>query len=160
VTSHRLIWLVPSNQVSNFHHDQPRALVDNGGHHARGQACDGPGSRLGTWLRDEEAAGSNPATPTQEVPGQSPAGLWHVIAALARCPILGAIWEPPPGAAPGCCVTGVACTGTQTAIQSKVNPAHKGPGEYVYSLQRSEGADNFPHQPAGRRLPPAGSGSW
>jgi hypothetical protein len=30
--------------VSNFHHDRPRALVDNGGHHARGQACDGPGS--------------------------------------------------------------------------------------------------------------------
>jgi hypothetical protein len=30
--------------VSNFHHDQPRTLVDNGGHRARGQACDGPGS--------------------------------------------------------------------------------------------------------------------
>jgi hypothetical protein len=30
--------------VSNFHHDQPRTLVDNGGHHARGQACNGPGS--------------------------------------------------------------------------------------------------------------------
>jgi hypothetical protein len=43
-TSHRAIRLVPSNQVSNFHHDQPQTLVDNGGHHARGQACDGPGS--------------------------------------------------------------------------------------------------------------------
>ena len=42
--SHRLTLLVPSNQVSNFHHDQPRTLVDNGGHHARGQARDGPGS--------------------------------------------------------------------------------------------------------------------
>ena len=41
-TSHRLIWPVPSNEVSNFHHDQPRTLVDNGGHHARGQACDDP----------------------------------------------------------------------------------------------------------------------
>src|SRR5215471_1925379 len=37
-------WLVLSNQVSNFHHGQPRTLVDNGGHYARGQACDGPGS--------------------------------------------------------------------------------------------------------------------
>ena len=43
-TSHRLIWPVASNQVSNFHHDQPRTLVDNGGHHARGQVYNGPGS--------------------------------------------------------------------------------------------------------------------
>ena len=42
--SHRLIWLVPSNQVSNFRHDQPRTLMDNGGHHARGQVCEGPDS--------------------------------------------------------------------------------------------------------------------
>jgi hypothetical protein len=35
---------VPSNQLSNFHHDQLQTLVDNGGRHARGQACDGPGS--------------------------------------------------------------------------------------------------------------------
>jgi hypothetical protein len=26
-TSHRLIWLVPSNRVSNFHHDQSRTLA-------------------------------------------------------------------------------------------------------------------------------------
>jgi hypothetical protein len=44
LTSHRLAGLVPSNQVSNFRHDRPRTLVDNGGHHARGQACDGHGS--------------------------------------------------------------------------------------------------------------------
>ena len=37
-------------------------LADNGGHHARGQACDSPGSLAGNWLRDEEAAGSIPAT--------------------------------------------------------------------------------------------------
>ena len=30
--------------MSNFHHDQPRTLMDDGGHHARGQACDEPGS--------------------------------------------------------------------------------------------------------------------
>jgi hypothetical protein len=43
------IWLVPSNQLSNFHHGQPWTLVDNGGHHARGQVCDGPGS-VGLYL--------------------------------------------------------------------------------------------------------------
>ena len=34
----------PSNRVINFRHDQPRTLVDNGGHYARGQARDSPGS--------------------------------------------------------------------------------------------------------------------
>jgi len=53
--SHRLIWLVPSNQVSSFHHDQPRTLADNGGHHARGQAVTALAAWPGTWLRDEEA---------------------------------------------------------------------------------------------------------
>ena len=61
--SHRLIWLVPSNQVSNFHHDQPRTLVDNGGHHARGQACDGPGSlarNLGSGRRGRRFKSGHP----------------------------------------------------------------------------------------------------
>ena len=57
-TSRRPIWLVPSNEVSNFHHGQPQTLVDNGGHHARGQACDGPGSLvryLGSGRRGHRA---------------------------------------------------------------------------------------------------------
>jgi hypothetical protein len=33
-----------SNQVSDFRYDQPWTLVDNGGHHGRGQARDSPGS--------------------------------------------------------------------------------------------------------------------
>jgi hypothetical protein len=56
-TSHRLIWLVPSNQLSNFHHDQPRTLVDNGGQPDLGQVCDGPGSlarHVGSGRRGHE----------------------------------------------------------------------------------------------------------
>jgi hypothetical protein len=34
-------------RVSNFNHDQPRTVADNGGHHAQGQACDDPGSLPG-----------------------------------------------------------------------------------------------------------------
>ena len=41
--------------MSNFHHDQPRTLVDNGGHQARGPACDGPGSPAQYLASDEEA---------------------------------------------------------------------------------------------------------
>ena len=36
--------LTSARTASNFRHGQPWTLVDNGGHHARGQAGDGPGS--------------------------------------------------------------------------------------------------------------------
>jgi hypothetical protein len=65
-TSHQLIWLVPSNQVSNFHYHQPWTLVDNGGHHARVRRATALTAWPGNWLRDEEAAGSNPDTPIEK----------------------------------------------------------------------------------------------
>ena len=47
--------------MSNFHHDQPQMLVDNGGHHARGQACDGAWQSalvLGFGTKRPSSAGS------------------------------------------------------------------------------------------------------
>lgn len=45
-----------SNQVSNFHHDQPWTLVDNGGHSGPGWTRDCPAQRPVDWLRDEETS--------------------------------------------------------------------------------------------------------
>jgi hypothetical protein len=49
---------------------------------------------LARWLRDEEAAGSNPATPTEETAGHSASCDLRFAFRLSRCPILGVTWEP------------------------------------------------------------------
>jgi hypothetical protein len=49
-----------------------------------------------TWLRDEEAAGPNPATPTHKTAGHNPFGDLPLLFSLSQCPILGAKWEPGP----------------------------------------------------------------
>jgi len=43
-----------------------------------------------TWARDEEAAGSNPATPTHKTAGHTLLGDLRFVFRLYRCPILGA----------------------------------------------------------------------
>ena len=48
-----------------------------------------------TWLRDEEAADSNPATPTSKTAGHTLLGGLRFAFRLCRCPILGAKWERP-----------------------------------------------------------------
>jgi hypothetical protein len=55
-------------------------------------------AQVGTYplrlLRDEEAAGSNPATPTKDFPGQRPLFFLSASRVARWCPILGAKWEP------------------------------------------------------------------
>jgi hypothetical protein len=54
-----------------------------------GQLAMGPG-----LLRDEEAAGSNPATPTRISAGQRASFFLSASRVVRWCPILGAEWEP------------------------------------------------------------------
>jgi len=75
--------------------------------------------RVGSWLRDEEAAGSNPATPTSVSPGQDSLVFLSTGRRARWCPILGAEWEPILVTAPAGPARSASRTGTIERAESR-----------------------------------------